>query len=339
MNRPLLAAMAVVACGLAACSSAPPTATGSSGSDVVAPNANLVVQGIPPIPTSIASDVAKYTDFRGHAFVDWHPVKREMLVSHRKAGASTVQLFRVASPMAEPEQLTDTTDPVRSATFEPRTGQYVVFARSSGGDEADQLYRLDLPGKQVTLLTDPSERHSIETWTHASGLLVALSVPLDRTAQGGSRANISQTLWLIDPLQPQAKRKLAELPGGGWGASSVSLDDKRIALTRYLSANESEVWICDIASGQRTQLLPLAGPKQKATHVGGDFLRADSGLLLTSDRGGEFNELMLYRFKDQQLVPMSRQIPWNITGSTVDDGGSLIAAQANVDGRDELRLF
>ena len=45
-----------------------------------------------------------------------------------------------------------------------------AHARSNGGDEADQLYRLDLPGKQITLLTDPSERHSIETWTHASGL-------------------------------------------------------------------------------------------------------------------------------------------------------------------------
>jgi len=340
MNRPFLPAMAVLACGLAACVSAPPAVTASSGSDVVAPNANLVVQGIPPIPASIASDVAKYTDFRGHAFVDWHPVKREMLVAHRKAGASTVQLFRVASPMAEPEQLTDTTDPVRSATYEPRTGQYVVFARSSGGDEADQLYRLDLPGKQVTLLTDPSERHSFETWTHASGLLVALSVPLDRTAQGGSRTDISQTLWLIDPLRPQAKRKLAQLPGGGWGASSVSWDDQRIALTRYLSANESEIWIFDIASGQRTQLLPSPGTtNQKATHVSGDFLRDDSGLLLTSDRGGEFNELMLYRFKDQQVLPMTRQIPWNISGSTIDDSGTLIAAQANVDGRDELRLF
>lgn len=338
MRRLTLATLAVAMSTAitAACSTAPTTPDA-----VVTPNANLVVQGIPPIPASIAADVAKYTDFRGHTFVDWHPLKREMLVSHRKAGASTTQLFRVSAPMAEPEQLTDTTDPVRVARYEPRDGQYIVFARASGGDEADRLYRLDLADKRVTLLTESNERHSLETWTRASGQLIALSLPLDRTAQGGSRASIAQTLWMFDPLQPLAKRKLAELPGGGWGASSVSWDDRQIALTRYLSANESQVWLLDIASGELTQVLPQPGAAGtgKASHFSGEFTRDDSGLLITSDRGGEFQELMLYRLKDRQLVPVTHHIPWDVSGSTVNDAGTLIAAQANVDGRDELRLF
>lgn len=334
--RRLTLAAAVIAGGalLNACST-PPPAPGA----VIAPNDNLVVQGIPPIPASIAADVAKYTDFRGHAFVDWHPLKREMLVSHRKAGASTPQLFRVGAPMAEPEQLTDTSDPVRTASYEPRTGQYLVFERSSGGDEAAKLYRLDLPGKQITLLTDTNERHSIETWTHTSGQLLTMALPLDRTAQGGSRANVTQTLSMLDPLQPQTRRKLVELPGGGWGASDVSWDDKQVALTRYLSANESQVWLFDIASGQLTQVLPAVGSNVKATHFSGEFKRDNSGLFITSDRGGEFREAMFYRFADQQLVPITHHIPWDITGSTTNSSGTLLAAQANVDGRDELRLF
>jgi dipeptidyl aminopeptidase/acylaminoacyl peptidase len=334
--RRLTLAAAVIAGGalLNACST-PPPAPGA----VIAPNDNLVVRGIPPIPASIAADVAKYTDFRGHAFVDWHPLKREMLVSHRKAGASTPQLFRVGAPMAEPEQLTDTSDPVRTASYEPRTGQYLVFERSSGGDEAAKLYRLDLPGKQITLLTDTNERHSIETWTHTSGQLLTMALPLDRTAQGGSRANVTQTLSMLDPLQPQTRRKLVELPGGGWGASDVSWDDKQVALTRYLSANESQVWLFDIASGQLTQVLPAVGSNVKATHFSGEFKRDNSGLFITSDRGGEFREAMFYRFADQQLVPITHHIPWDITGSTTNSSGTLLAAQANVDGRDELRLF
>ena len=332
MKRVTLAAV-VIAAVATACGTAP------TRLEVVAPNANLVVQGIPPIPASVVAEVAKYTDFRGHVFIDWHPRKREMLVSHRTAGASIAQLFRVASPMAEPEQLTDTSDPVRKASYEPREGRYIVFARGSGGDEADKLYRLDLPGKQVTLLTESNERHSIETWTHASGLLVTISVPLDRTAQGGSRADISQTLSLLDPLQPQSTAKLAELPGGGWEAGAVSWDDRQIALTRYLSAGESQVWLLDIASARLEQVLPAAGSTDKATHFGGEFLRDGSGLLVTSDRGSEFRELMLYRFADRQLVPLSRHIPWDVNGGSVNPSGTLIAAQANVDGRDELRLF
>ena len=37
-------------------------------------------------------------------------------MSHRKAGASTLQLFRVAAPLARnPEALTDAAEPVRRA--------------------------------------------------------------------------------------------------------------------------------------------------------------------------------------------------------------------------------
>ena len=306
---------------------------------MIAPNPNLVTQGIPPIPARIATQVARYTDFRGHAFLDWHPTRREMLVSHRPAGASVAQLFRVAGPMAAPEQLTDAPDPVREASYEPLAGAYIVFARSSGGDEADKLYRLDLPGKAVTVLTDSNERHSLETWLHRSSRLVSIAVPLDRTAASGSRATISQTLSLIDPLQPATRRQLAELPGGGWGASAVSWDDRQIALTRYLSANESQVWLLDIASGALTQLLPAPGTTDKASFFSGEFSRDGTSLVVTSDRGSEFRELMLYRFADRQLLPLTHHIPWNISGSSANESGSLLAAQANVDGRDELRLF
>ena len=154
MSRLALAALASAAL-LAACAPMPPapptpsapvtTAPPAAGSgDWVKPNDKLVIQGIPPIPTSVVQDVARYADFRGHGFVDWHPSRREMLVSHRKAGASTGQIHRLAAPMGELEQVTDFAEPVSQASYEPRTGDSIVFERSTGGNEASQIYRLDL---------------------------------------------------------------------------------------------------------------------------------------------------------------------------------------------------
>ncbi|MES3015524.1 MAG: prolyl oligopeptidase family serine peptidase [Pseudomonadota bacterium] len=324
---------------LIACGTPATTPTDSSPAATIAPNANLVAQGIPPIPASIAAQVAKYTDFRGHGFVDWHPARREMLVSHLKAGASTPQLFRVTAPMAEPEQLTDSAEPVRDASYEPRDGKYIVFARGSGGNEQFKLYRLDLPSRQVTLLTDTPERHTMEGWLHANAQMLTLASPLDRTAEGGSRAAITQTLRLMDPLQPRAAVKLAELPGGGWGVGGISRDDKQVALTRYLSANESQVWLLDLDSHALTQLLPAANSAEKSSRFAGDFKRDNSGLFLLSDQGSEFRELVFYSFADRRITPITRDIPWNISGATGNEAGTLIAAQANVDGRDELRLY
>ncbi len=331
---------------LIACSTPPSTTTAAPGGTpaelppkTIAPNANLVAQGIPPIPASLAEQVAKYTDFRGHTFVDWHPTRRDMLVSHLKAGASTPQLFRISAPMAEPEQLTDTTDPVRDASYEPRDGKYIVFARGSGGNEQDKLYRLDLPSKEVTVLTDTPERHSMEGWLHKRARMLTLSTPLDRTAEGGSRTAITQTLRLMDPLQPRAAAKLAELPGGGWGVGSVSWDDKRVALTRYLSASESQVWMLELASKRLTQLLPAASSAGKSAWFAGEFTRDNSGLFVLSDQGGEFQALVAYSFARRRVTPITHDIPWNISSPTGNALGTLVAAQANVDGRDELRLF
>ncbi|HUG22462.1 S9 family peptidase [Piscinibacter sp.] len=340
-----LACLALAA-GLAACTLLPlgapqvsAAASAASAPAVVEPNPNLVVQGVPPVPLSLAKEVAKYNDFRGHGFVDWHPTRREMLVAHRKAGGNTVQLFRVASPLAEPEQLTDFADPVTSARYEPRDGKYIVFERSVGGSEADQIYRLDLETRQVALLTDPSERHGIEAWLHRSGRLLISSVPLDRTADGGTRAKVTQTLTLIDPANPTSRRRLAELEGTGWGVGSVSWNDRLVALTRYISANESQVWLLNLATGKRTQVLPGPRSKARGVHFAGPFKRDNSGLYVVSDRHGEFRELMFYRFATRRLTPITRHIPWDVTGTDATEDDTLVALRANVDGRDELRLF
>jgi len=339
----LLAAVALSACttpgGQDGNAGAAAAAAAASAPAILAPNPNLVVQGIPPIPVSLVGQVAKYTDFRGHGFVDWHPTRREMLVAHRKAGGNTVQLFRVAAPMAEPEQLTDFADPVSSARYEPHEGKYIVFERSSGGNEAAQIYRLDLDTRQVALLTEPSERHSIEAWLHHSSQLVFSSVPLDKTAQGGTRAKVVQTLSLVDPARPTTRRRLVELPGTGWGVGGVSWDDKQIALSRYISATESQVWLLNIATGRLVQVLPAPGSKERGVFLVGGFKRDNSGLFLLSDRDGEFNELMFYRLAARRLASITRTIPWDVDGATVTDDGALVAARVNADGRDELKLF
>ena len=327
---------------LAAC--AAPTTPNTAGTlpPVVAPNANLVAQNIPAIPQALADSVARYTDFRGHTFADWHPTRREMLVAHRKAGANTAQLFRLTGPMAQPQQLTDSTDPVSRATYEPRTGRYVVFERSTGGNEVAQLYRLalDQPGAQPVLLTNPDERHAINTWLWQGSQIVMSSVPLDRTAQGGTRAKISTTLWLMDPEKPEGRRKLAELDGGGWFAGQTTRDDKQLAVTRRVSANESHLWLLDMASGAMRQVLPAVSSNEPAaSHGGAVFSKDGRHMWMGTDRFGEFHELARLELASGKLERVSAHIAWDVSSATLSEDGRVMAAQFNIDGRDELRLF
>jgi dipeptidyl aminopeptidase/acylaminoacyl peptidase len=317
---------------LAACATTPPGAT-------LAPNNNLLAQGIPPIPMSLVDRVTRYTEFRGHSFVEWHPTNNEMLVAHRKAGDNVPRIYRLDRPLGELQQLTDGAEPITRASWEPRQGRYIVFERSQGGDEAAQIYRLDLATRQSTLLTNPDEAHEIVGWVRATSHLLYTAVPLDRTAQGGSRPRIDTALWIVDPEQPTSKRKLADLPGPGWFGGSLSDDGRSVAFTRYLSAAESQVWRVDLASGAQRQLLPAAGESIKATHFDAGFSKDGKRLYVISDRAGEFRELMALEVASGALTRLTSHIRWDVTGAALSDDGRWIVAQVNVDGRDELRVF
>ena len=341
MHSVLIKAVALTtAVLLAACAQSPlATPATPTAAPVFAPNANLFTQGIPPIPQALVDRVANYTDFRGHGFVDWHPLQRQMVVAHRKAGDNLAQLYLIKSPMAVPEQLTIAAEPVTDASFEPREGKYLVFERSSGGNEAAQLFRLDLATRQTTLLTNPDERHNALLWLHGRSELLYTAQPLDRTAQGGRRAEVTTTFWLMDPTKPESRRKVAELPGGGWWASAVSHDDRQLAVSQYLSANESRVWLMDLASGQRRQLLPAPGEAIKAAHFAGQFSSDDKALFFVSNRAGEFTESMRLDLASGVIARISAHVPWDVAGGSATKDGRLLALQFNVDGRDELRLF
>ena len=320
---------------LAACGTTPPPAPVA----LLAPPPAVRVEGVPALSAASMEAIQRYSVVVGHSFVDWHPTKREMLVAHRPVGASTAQLYRVVSPLAAPEKLTDGADPVTNAQYEPRHGRYIVFARSSGGDEAYQLFSLDPETRAATPFTASGQRHALAGWIESRSLAIVASVPLDRTASAGSRADISTTLSIADPLNPEQRRVLAELPGGGWLGAKVSPDETQLAITRYIAATHSQTWLIDLATGQRKQVLPAAGDSTRAAHFVTGWMPDGQGLYVTSDRASEFRELMQLDLGTGALARLTADISWDVSEGHTDPRNPLIAISANVDGRDELRLF
>ena len=110
-----------------------PTLQAQPAADVMTPAPALFIQNIPPVAKSLAERMAAYTEFRGHGFSGWHPTKAEMLVSHREAGASTAQLFRLDAAMGTLKPVTVGPEPAGGGSYEPKEGRYIVFSRASGG--------------------------------------------------------------------------------------------------------------------------------------------------------------------------------------------------------------
>lgn len=340
LQKLLFAAAMGLALGGCATSGAPTL----TPAQVLAPPAAMRVEGVPPLAQAVLGPIQRYSQVIGHGLADWHPTQRELLVMHRQPGSSTTQLFRLRSPGGPLEQLTDASDPVNNGRWEPKAGKYIVFARGTGGDEVFQLYRLDPDTRAVTQLTPAGQRHAFGAWLPDSGGLLYTSVPIDRTAAGGTRAEVTTTVSIVDPLNPSQRRQVAELPGGGWFGAEVSPDETRVAMTRYVSATESELWLLRLdaaGSGQRQRLLPAAGEAIKASHFAAGWSPDGQSVFVVSDRAGEFRELMrldLAAPGASGLKRLTSHIPWDVEEGSLIKGTQTLALAANVDGRDELRL-
>src|SRR4051794_35850412 len=79
----------------------------------IPPADNLVADGIPPISASLAREVGRYTESRSAVLTDWHPQRREMLISTRFANAPQIHL--VTAPGAARTQVTFEAEPVTRA--------------------------------------------------------------------------------------------------------------------------------------------------------------------------------------------------------------------------------
>jgi dipeptidyl aminopeptidase/acylaminoacyl peptidase len=304
---------------------------------VIAPNANLRAEGIPDIPKALADRVALYTDFRGHGFVDWHPKERMMLVRHREAGANTAQIYLLRAPGGKLEKLTDFPEPIGSASFDPVNGKYIVYPRDAGGNEATQIFRMDLETRQSTLLSVPDERSSA-SWNRKGDRVLVAAVPLDKTAQGGTRAAITTTLTSVDPLKPESKTKLTELPGGGWFGFRYSHDDARIAAVQFRTSSDTDVYMIDAKTGAREKLLPAEGAA-KAGYQGFEWSRDNKRLFMTTNQSGEFSQLAVFDLTAKELKILSAHIPWDVENFRLSEDGKFLLAVVNNNGRDEVRMF
>lgn len=331
-----------ILCLTAAIGSFPwPVANASEGDPLVAPPAALFLENVPPIAASLASEVGRYTEFKPAAFADWHPARKEMLVSRRHQ--NTVQLFRLAAPGAALELLTDYPEPVRSASFQPTTGNSCLFRKDTGGNEVYRIYRADATGSSGPLpaqpITPADRRVQDMQWSQRGDRIVFATVPVNRTGSGDT---VRSEVHVADPQamanSPQASRLLASLPGGGWSGFAWSPDDKQFAMLEYVSINESHIWIMDAASGTRQRLIDEAGGVPVS--YGKVAFSADGkGLYTVTDRGAEFRRLAYIDLASRQHTVLSGDIPWEVEDFDLSQDGKLLAFVSNEDGAGVLHLM
>ncbi|WP_245912332.1 S9 family peptidase [Brunnivagina elsteri] len=304
-----------------------PTFMAAAQTTNITPSDNLVVEGIPPIPTTLVESVERYTNFRSASLSNWHPKRREMLISTRFG--DTPQVHLVKFPLGARKQITFFPERVGGGSFQPTQGDYFVFSKDIGGNEFSQNYRYDLATGEVTLLTDGKSRNAGGAWSTKGDRIVYTST---------RRTGKDNDFYIIDPKNPKTDKLLAQSEGGGWGALDWTPDDTQILITEYVSANESYLWLMNATTGEKKLITPKGG-KEKISYDGGIFTKDGKGLYSITDKESEFSRLAYIDLSTNKHTFITSNIPWDVEDIDLSEDGKNLAFVTNEDGASILHLL
>ncbi|MBA4137901.1 MAG: hypothetical protein C0518_11335 [Opitutus sp.] len=289
---------------------------------------NLRLENIPDIPPALAERTQQYQNTRSALLCDFDPAGDGLLIATRFG--NTAQIHRVEKPGGMRRQLTFFNEPVANASFSPDPRfRGFTFTRDTGGGEFFQLYWFDLATGKATLLSDGKSRNGGATWSSRG----------DRFVYTSTRRNGRDTdLYVVNMANPTKSELLLEVKGT-WGATDWSPDDSQLLIGEFISANESRVFVLDLATKALTQLNPQPKHADPISYGGGRFTKDGKGLLFASDQDSEFQRLRYYDLATGKQEVLTPDIDWDIAGMTLSDDGRTLAFVANENGVAKLYLL
>ncbi len=185
----------------------------------------------------------------------------------------------------------------------------------------------------------PSKRSSIGSiWqrsrARSSPIRTCATTAANKT---GRREQVTSEIALLDPRDSKSLKKVASIPGI-WEELHFSPDDRRLLLSHYKSSSESELWQLDLATGEKTQLMPRPG-QRAASYWNSAYTPDGKGVVFTTDAAGEFHQLVHYDLATGSATVMSAHIPWDVADVVMNRKTGVIAIVTNEAGRGVLRLF
>ncbi len=276
------------------------------------------LRGTPEIPEELKRDLARYTSGRSASALSM-AANGHLLVRTRFGDTSQVHL--VKQPLGARQQVTFLPEPVSSASFVPGNSNAMVYLADVGGNEKYQLFRRDLKTGVTQQLTDGKSRNGAPLWSKDGKKMVYNS---------NGRNGKSFDLWVSHGVAGDSKLLLET--DGWWYAHDWSSDGTHLLVGKYVSINESHVYLLEVATGKLKRLSPegqTANPEAR-------FGASDDEVLIVSDKDGEFQKLYLLNLNDGKWKNLTEGLNWNVGSLEVASDNKRAVFTTNENGYGKL---
>lgn len=277
-------------------------------------SADVRLEGAPAEPPAeLVERLSPYLDVRSAHVADLSADGTQMLVSTRFGEAT--QLHVVQGPGAARTQLTFGAEPISGGAW-TRDGE-LLYRSDQGGNEHRQIFSAtrgqlsDSAGRWGGMLFSPDGTRFATTSNVRNGTdtdVVVMDV---------------QSLELV-PMTAEE---------GSWSPVDWSPDGEELLVRRYISVNDSELWLW--SDGELSKVTPKAGAWRDAA-----FTADGDHLYVLADNGEEHVGLwtMTLRTRRPKLTAVT-DVAWNVENLRLSHDRSVLAYTVNEHGYGVLHLM
>ncbi len=275
-----------------------------------------------PAPRQISQytiqDFLGTTSFSGASF---SPDNTKVLVSSDASGVFNVYSIPVTG--GEPTQLTESTsDACFSRGYFPADERF-LYTADQGGNELNHLYVRELDGSSTDLTPGENLKATLYGWSQD-----------DASFYVGTNERDPRFFDVYEYDATSYERRLLYQNDEGLNFGDVSPDGRWIALDKINSNADSDIFLVDRSSGDRTHLTPHEGAAQYFT---AQFSPDGAKLLFVTDEGGEFLHLVEHDLATGERTVVE-QPDWDVSFAYFSKQGRYLVVGINNDARTELRI-
>jgi dipeptidyl aminopeptidase/acylaminoacyl peptidase len=236
------------------------------------------------------------------------------------------QVWQLDGPRTWPQQSTFYDERVTFVSWSPERDE-LAFGMDEGGNERQQLFRLDGNGETVTPLTAmPDAKHRWGGW-NSDGSQFAFA--------SNRRDNAVFDVYVQDR---DATGDDAEMvyEGDGWlSLAGWSPDDDRLVVVESHSSFDRDLHVLDIESGDVEHVTPHEG---NVRYQGINWGPDGDALYLVTDDGADTMYLARLDLDTHDIELVEEGGSWNVDGCALDEETGRLVYSRNEDGYTELTV-
>jgi dipeptidyl aminopeptidase/acylaminoacyl peptidase len=306
---------------------APLCATADEVPEWTANDGQLVLKGVPQIPSELVVRLNQYQNVRSATILDWTRDGKGMYIRTRFGDIS--QIHKVHAAGGTRLQQTWTQEPIGQVARRSKSDQLAI-TMDAGGGEKDQIYLFDPKTGKMRMVTDGESRNRRVSWNRGGDAMAF---------QSTRRTGRNNDLWLMDPDRADSSQLLLEAPDGTWyGPEGFSKDGKYLLVQQFINVDDSRIYVLNLKD---RSLQFLAGNTEiPSANRAISFDRKGEGFYFITNERGRAAELAWQPLSpDRGRIYVTSRIPWDVTEFALSDDGKRGAFVTNEEGVSRLYLL